>query len=395
MKMSHTLTLGEACIFIRNGASISQDQSSGGIPITRIETIANGEINFQKLGYAGITDKTRYANYYLQEGDILVSHINSLSHLGKSSIFMGSPDPIIHGMNLLCLRPNENIVEPKYLFYFTKSQLFKNQLPRITNKSVNQASFKVSDLKTKISLPVTTIEEQKRTIHSLDDAYSSIRIRTETIALTDDYIKSVFLEMFGDPILNPKNWPKVTLDSFGQIITGNTPSRKMEDNYSPRFIEWIKTDNIKEHSLYVSKASEYLSELGLSRARYVSNGATLIACIAGSANSIGRAAMTDRKVSFNQQINAIQPSANTSPFFLYWMIKLSRKYLLGYASKGMKKIITKGVLQKIEMIMPPIELQESFAIVAKNVESIKEDMISQEKLLDERFRSLLQESFTN
>ena len=64
---------------IRNGANIKQDKSSGGIPITRIETIYENEISLERLGYAGIEDES-YQDFYLQEGDILMSHINSVSH---------------------------------------------------------------------------------------------------------------------------------------------------------------------------------------------------------------------------------------------------------------------------------------------------------------------------
>ena len=141
------IKLGDACKFIRNGASIKQFENAGGYPITRIETIANSNINLNKVGYANIYDLGKYEDYILNNGDILMSHINSEKHLGKSAIWNKSQEKIIHGMNLLCLRPKKELINPKYMNYYFNTVNFKRQLPKITKKSVNQASFSVSDLK--------------------------------------------------------------------------------------------------------------------------------------------------------------------------------------------------------------------------------------------------------
>lgn len=80
-------TLNECFDLIRNGASIKQFKASG-IPITRIETISSGIIDYSKVGYADIFDD-KYSDFYLKENDILMSHINSEKHLGKVAIVKG------------------------------------------------------------------------------------------------------------------------------------------------------------------------------------------------------------------------------------------------------------------------------------------------------------------
>ena len=97
----------------------------------------------------------------------------------------------------------------------------------------------------------------------------------------------------------------------------------------------------------------------------------MVACIAGSVESIGRAALTDRTVAFNQQINAIQPMKDVNPLFLYVLFKISKAYIQSHASKGMKKILTKGDFEKITMIKPPVELQNQFAAIIKKVDALK------------------------
>src|SRR5262245_45811968 len=89
--------------FIRNGLNVQQDKSGKGLPITRIETISDAEIDATRVGYANL-EEGRHDDWLLKPGDILFSHINSVQHIGKCAIYRGTPKRLIHGMNLLCLR---------------------------------------------------------------------------------------------------------------------------------------------------------------------------------------------------------------------------------------------------------------------------------------------------
>lgn len=236
-------------------------------------------------------------------------------------------------------------------------------------------------------------DAQLQIANLLSKAENLIAQRKESIRLLDEFLKSTFLEMFGECTKNEKNWKKVDLKHFGEIITGNTPSRNNDENYSSNFIEWIKTDNIPVDGTYITNAVEYLSESGLRYARTVESGALLVACIAGSIQSVGRAALTNRKVSFNQQINAIQPNEDIEPLYLYWLFKISRKYIQDAASNGMKKILTKGGFEKIKMIKPPIELQTQFAQIVEKTEALKTKYQQSLQELENLYGSLCQKAF--
>ena len=130
---------------IRNGANIKQGQFEGGIPITRIETISDEIVDRQKMGYAGIADN-KYELYYLQDGDILISHINSLKHIGKCALYNKKEnESIIHGMNLLCLRPNIVTINPVFAIHMLRSNIIRKGITDITKPAVNQASFSAKD----------------------------------------------------------------------------------------------------------------------------------------------------------------------------------------------------------------------------------------------------------
>lgn len=244
-----------------------------------------------------------------------------------------------------------------------------------------------------LEIPFPPLDDQVRIAHLLGKVEGLIAQRKQQLQQLDDLLKSVFLEMFGDPVRNEKGWDKPSLRAFGKISTGNTPPRNDASNYGGQHIEWIKTDNIGADSVFVTTAAEHLSESGAKRARTVSKGALLVACIAGSVESIGRAALTDRKVAFNQQINAIQPANDVSPFFLYGLFKLSRSYIQSHASKGMKKILSKGDFEQITMIKPPFESQQKFAQVAERIESVKVDYQQSLVDLETLYGALSQQAF--
>ena len=166
--------LGDLFEFIRNGIALTQHKGAIGIPITRIETISTGEINREKMGYANIIDTELYKNYYLLTNDILMSHINSPIHVGRSAIYenANSEEKIIHGMNLLCLRPSKNICA-KYIYWYFCSAIFKNAIRPFVKNAVNQASINISNLNSIIFI-LPPLSEQKRIVKKIEEIFSTI-----------------------------------------------------------------------------------------------------------------------------------------------------------------------------------------------------------------------------
>ena len=212
--------LGDIFSIIRNGASIKQTDGAGGLPITRIETISSRQVDRNKFGYAGIKDIDKYREYILQDGDILMSHINSEKHLGKVALYKKQGDEkIIHGMNLLMLRANETLVYPPFATYYFETNMFLNQIQRITKKSVNQASFTVTALK-EIEMQLPPLEEQRRIAALLDKVGDLIAKRRAQLDKLDLLVKARFVEMFGDPVINPYGWDTSDLINLGECKNG-------------------------------------------------------------------------------------------------------------------------------------------------------------------------------
>jgi type I restriction enzyme, S subunit len=244
-----------------------------------------------------------------------------------------------------------------------------------------------------IEIPFPPLDEQRKIAATLEKAKTLCRQRQGSISFTDELLQSVFLQMFGDPVMNPKKLPMRLLGEFGIVQTGNTPPRSNKFNYAATGLEWIKTDNIIEDQIYVAHAAEHLSESGEKVARFAPSGSLLVACIAGSEKSIGRAALTDRPVAFNQQINSITPHAGVSPIFLYFLMKAGRRYVQMAAGNGMKKIINKSTFEAIRFISPSEEDQQRFELIAQKLLSHGQNCREQSFHLEKLFSSIQQRSF--
>ena len=175
--------------------------------------------------------------------------------------------------------------------------------------------------------------------------------------------------MFGDPATNSKHWEQKIIKDIGEVITGNTPSRANLEFYGTA-VEWIKSDNINTPHYYLTQAEEGLSELGKTVARIAPSGSILVTCIAGSPSCIGNAAIVDREVAFNQQINALVPYKDDVNF-LFVQILIAKKLIQNASTASMKGMVNKSKFEQIELLSPPLPLQKEFSQRVEVVEELK------------------------
>lgn len=116
-------------------------------------------------------------------------------------------------------------------------------------------------------------------------------------------------------------------------------------------------------------------------------------CIAGSVKSIGKVALTDRTVAFNQQINALVPGETIRSQFLLWMLRSTKGYLCRNVNMQLKGILNKTTLSKKEYSVPPLDLQDEFVQFISQVD--KSRFVAQQQIekLQMLYDSLAQEYF--
>lgn len=386
--------LEDICEFIRNGASIKQNDNIIGYPITRIETIANSYIDLNRMGYAGIIELGKYEEYLLNDGDILMSHINSEKHLGKTAIYEKCNEKIIHGMNLLCLRPKKNIVEPKYLNYYFNNLVFRRQLPKITKKSVNQASFAVTDLKNiKVILP--TKDTQLKVVKILDKAQELIDKRKEQIKTLDELVKSKFIEMFGDPVSNPKGWEKGKIADIIIKTQYGTSNKANEENGQFKI---LRMGNITYNGQFDFSDMKYIDLTEDEQKKYLVYKGEVLFNRTNSKELVGKTAVykENKPMAYaGYLVKAIPNERATGEFIAAYMnTKYVKSKLLNMAKNivGMANINAEE-FKKIDIYIPPIELQNEYIKFIEQVDKLKFEMEKSLKELEDNFNSLMQKAF--
>ena len=375
--------LGEICEIV-----------SGSTPKTSISEYWDGKVKW-------ITPAELKEDTYIIEDSVRKITEKAVKDTGLTSfpegtVILSSRAPIgkvaIAGCEMYCNQGFKNLIcsdkiYNRYLYWFLRGKTkYLESLGRgATFKEISK------QIVANIEIDIPDLCEQHKIVRVLERINKLIGLRQEESKYLDSLIKARFIELFGDPKDNPKGYSKKQLKETCRVITGNTPSRAVSEYYGDH-IEWIKTDNIVSGLLNPTTATESLSEKGMAVSRTVDSGAILMACIAGSIASIGRVCVTDRKVAFNQQINAIVPS-DYNILFLYVMLQISKEYLVDEINMALKGILSKSKLEEKTFYVPPMELQEQFAAFVAQTDKSKAAI---QKSLDETqllFESLMQEYF--
>ena len=272
--------------------------------------------------------------------------------IGKVAI---TAEPMYSNEAIMSFRDKQVVtLLPDYVYYLLLGQDWEQG----TNKAVMGKTLNKATL-SQVKVRIHPLETQHSIVSTLDKLQSIITHRKQQLAKLDELVKARFVEIFGDIKTNPNKYEKLRLGDTCKITTGNTPSRSVEEYYGD-YIEWIKTDNIVTGKMNPTLASECLSKEGMKVGRTVDEGIVLMACIAGSIASIGRVCITDRKVAFNQQINAISPK-RYNVNFLYVMLQISKEYLVEEINMALKGILSKSKLEDKVFYVPPLDLQNQFA----------------------------------
>ncbi len=313
--------------------------------------------------------------------------------------------PIDEGVLAFQNRYDEAIVSPAYDIWDLKNgHADSRYLERFLRSPLALVYYRVKlrgttarrrtlpdDIFLSLPIPLPVLAEQRRIAEILDRADALRAKRRAVLAHLDVLTESVFLDVFGDPAANPKGWPVKSISEIGTVITGNTPSREKPEYYGDA-IEWVKSDNVNTPHYYVTKASEGLSESGKSVARSVPANSILVTCIAGSPECIGNAAMTDREVAFNQQINAFIPQT-VDPHFMYAQLKIGKRLIRRASTDSMKGMVSKSRFESIRLPCPPILLQREFARRVLAIEELKASNWQSLSRLDSLFVSLQHRAF--
>lgn len=167
----HAAAFGDVLADISNGIPAPQNKESIGIPVSRIETIAAGKVNLSKIGYVSNVDEVEAERYLLAPGDILFSHINSPTHIGKTAIFRSGK--LYHGTNLLRIKTERSVCTPEYFEYYCRYFRSVGEFSINAQHAVNQSSLNQKKIKAFL-LPLAPLAEQTRIAAKLDELLAQV-----------------------------------------------------------------------------------------------------------------------------------------------------------------------------------------------------------------------------
>ncbi len=293
------------------------------------------------------------------------------------------------GRGVAGLRAKEELLDQSYLWHWLevgKEQLLK-QARGSTFKQVSQ------DAIASCEIPVPPIEEQRRIAAILDQADAVRRKRQEAIRLTEELLRATFLDMFGDPVTNPKGWETTQLENLCKRVTDGT---HQSPNWTDQGIPFLFISNIVNGELDFN-VSKYISE---KLWKELTNRCPIEVndILYTTVGSYGNAALvrTNKPFCFQRHIAHIKPDCEKiHPEFLLGMMQSDAvKRQADIQVRGIaQKTLNLRELKKFNLIVPSKIKQEKYVEFRREFEKYRNSNLNFFKISENLFNSLLQRAF--
>jgi len=316
------IPLSDAIGTIRNGINCKQSRTEEGDAVSRIETIADGKINLQKVGRAVLSDDQKQ-KFILRPGDILFSHINSAPHVGKCAVVQECDEPLFHGVNLLLMRAAEGVL-PEFLHVYLGHLHSQGFWRSRCKQSVNQASVNQQDVK-KVLMPLPPLEEQKRIVAVLDQAFAALdraRAHAEANLADAHQLGEIFLDE--QITLLFEKFGCVRIDRLASVKGGKRlpKGEKASPNTTP--FPYISVRDMTEAGTICVDTVQYISEAAQkSIKRYTISSADIYVSIAGTIAKTGTVPESLDGANLTENAAKLVLSEEWDRDFVYWATRSS------------------------------------------------------------------------
>ncbi len=323
---------------------------------------------------------------YFQKGDVLLAKITPCFENGKAAVVQGLlHDTGFGSTEFHVLRPSKE-VDANYLFYQVWNPVFRFVGEKNMTGTAGQKRVPTDFLK-RYKIPLPSLNEQKRIAAILDKADTIRRKRQQAIKLADDFLHATFLDMFGDPVTNPKWWPIKPL-RLSLLNSRNGLSRRAKYGDSRESIV-LRLQDIRPDNIRID-APNRITLSNTEKDRYkLSNGDIAFIRVNGNSEYVGRSSVFkgySEPVYFNDHIIRLRFSKNYCPEFLSYIFNSrAGKNLIANqvkTSAGQYTISQEGI-ENIQLVMPPRTLQDGFVRVGNEL-SIQTAKKSQSEILAEK-----------
>ena len=397
--MSDIVALKDLCeIDITDGTHKTPTYSNEGFIFLSSKNVTSGKIDWEDIMYIPqwLHDEL-YKRIAPKKDDILLAKNGTTgvaAIVDKDEIF----DIYV---SLALIRPDKRKILPRYLLHAINSEpskkFFDSHLKGIGVPNLHLTHIR----ETPINVP--SFAQQQYIIDILDKLESNISLRKQQLSKLDELVKSRFIELFGDPISNPKNLPVKTLKQLSTLITnGNTPKGGSE-NYVENGILFLRSQNVWRNRIELDDVA-YIDEathrsLKKSSLRYKDILITKTGRINTENSSLGRAALylgKDNSANINGHVYLVRLDGSVVPEYVVTILtsEAYRMYIRKVCVGGIdKRQINLDQVEDFPIILPSFELQEQFAVFVEQVDKSKFEIQKSLEKLETLKKALMQKYF--
>lgn len=388
-------TLGDAAIINPRGPTrteVPPEEMCDFVPMAAV----------REDGSIGAVDSRPYSEVMkgytaFQDGDVLLAKITPCFENNKIALARTRSRFAFGSTEFHVIRPKVGVLDSKYLSYFLRQDRIRFLGESRMTGSAGQRRVPKSFV-AELDIPLPSLKEQRRIAMILDKAEAIRLKRVQSLVFADEFIKSTFLEMFGDPITNPHNWPVVSVSELGDVQGGLQVSRKRDNLVFRR--PYLRVANVYRDKLKLTE----IKEIGLSDAEFLRSklykGDVLIVEGHGNPEEIGRTAVWDGSIDDcvhqNHLIRFRADSSIIKPEYFSRLMnseggRLQMKYA-GRTTSGLNTISTRKV-KEAKLPLPSIELQNRFELVLIHIKALQEKFLHGLALSEANFASASKRAF--
>lgn len=354
------------------GLKSSEFVDEGPYVITGVD-FENGKINWKTCKHFSKTRFDEDPSIHVKEGDLLITKDGTI---GKVAIAINTPSEVSLNSGVMIIRPQIDL-NRNYLRYVLLSRVFWNwyestQRGNSTIRHLYQEQFY------NFKYPMPPLEEQRSIVKRLDDEIPIIERAIDTInefvRKIDEIIKSRFIEMFGDPFINPKQWKRTRLSNYIQFITSG--SRDWKQFFSDEGDLFLTITNVKDCKICLDNVQHVHPPNNLEAERTrVQSGDLLISITA----DLGRTGVVTEEIEtrcayINQHLTCIRLDQNElNPLYVaYLMESPYGKEQFGMKNKqSVKAGLNFDDIRSLQVLVPPKMLQDGFVSFVEQVDKSK------------------------
>ena len=220
---------------IQYGFTEAATSNAVGPKFLRITDIQDGNVDWDKVPYCVCNEVEKFK---LSEGDIVFARTGATT--GKSYIIGDCPEAVFASY-LIRVRVKD-YAHPKYVYYFFQSEAYWSQV-RSGITGSTQGGLNATKL-SELVLPVPDLQTQKQIAQVLEDADRARQQRKAANVLTEQFLQSSFLHLFGDPVQNEKGWQVKKIGELSSLVSSGSTPLGGQSVYKNEGIVFIRSQNI-------------------------------------------------------------------------------------------------------------------------------------------------------